>query len=428
MKPRPTCEELELKIRQLEEEAASRRNTDEALLHNEEKYRAILAGMEDGYFEVDLKGNLTFFNPALCKTLGYTARELMGMNNRCFMSEATAKEVFRIFSEVYRTGKSSPLWEWEIVAKDGSRRSIETSVSLVRDSLGQAVGFRGIGRDITERRLAEQRARLQQQQLFQASKMVALGTLVSGVAHEINNPNNFIMLNTPVLMEAWESAMPILDAYREAHGEFVLGGLNYSDMRGYIPTLFSGILDGSKRIQQIVEDLKHFLRKDTSDINQPVDVNAVVRSSISLLSNMIQKSTHRFSVHYAEELPRVRGSFQKLEQVVINLIQNACQALTEHNQSIEVSTRHDSATGQNVVAVRDEGVGISPENLPQILDPFFTTRHDSGGTGLGLSISSRIVEEHGGTMHFESEPGLGTRVEVALPTAPPRCPPMEARR
>lgn len=193
-------------------------------LDNDEKYRTIFAGMEDGYFEVDLKGNLTFFNPALCRAVGYSADELMGMNNRCFMSEVTAKEVFNVINEVFRTAKPSPLCEWEILARDGSRRSIEISVSLIRDSSGEPVGFRGTGRDITERIRAEERVRVLQQQLSQASKMVALGTLVSGVAHEINNPNNFIMLNTPLLQEAWEDAIPILDAYREAHGEFMLGG------------------------------------------------------------------------------------------------------------------------------------------------------------------------------------------------------------
>jgi signal transduction histidine kinase len=114
----------------------------------------------------------------------------------------------------------------------------------------------------------------------------------------------------------------------------------------------------------------------------------------------------------------VRGNFQKLEQVTINLIQNACQALTDQRQAIRVSTHHDAASNCIVITVWDEGAGIAPENLSQVQDPFFTTRHESGGTGLGLSISSRIVEEHGGTMNFESEVGMGTRVRVSLPVMP----------
>jgi polar amino acid transport system substrate-binding protein len=102
--------------------------------------------------------------------------------------------------------------------------------------------------------------------------------------------------------------------------------------------------------------------------------------------------------------------------------------LTDPRQAIHVSTHHDAASNCVVITVRDEGAGITPENLPQIQDPFFTTRHDSGGTGLGLPISSRIVEEHGGTMSFESEVGVGTSVTVGLPVLAPRCGSTEVSR
>jgi PAS domain S-box-containing protein len=371
--------------------------------------------MEDGYYEVDLSGNLTFINPAFCKHLGYSKKELVGMNNREFMTEDTAQNVFKTFNEVYRTGKPALAYDWETVTKDGKRKFVECSVALILDSSGQPTGFRGVGRDITERKKAEERERLHQEQLFQASKMVALGTLVSGVAHEVNNPNNFIRLNTPTLLEAWESIMPILEEYYEKNGDFIIGGLNYTEMREKIPILFSGILDGSKRIMQLVEDLKKFVRKDTSDMTQSVDINAVLKSAISLISNIINKSTSHFSVEYGKNLPLLSANFQRLEQVFINLIQNACQALPDSKRGIFVSTYWDEAMSNIVVNVKDEGVGIASEILAQITDPFFTTKHDSGGVGLGLSISSRIIEEHGGRMTFVSETGKGTTAEVILP-------------
>ena len=135
---------------------------------------------------------------------------------------------------------------------------------------------------------------MNQEQLFQASKMVALGTLVSGVAHEINNPNNFIMLNTPILREAWESTLPILEAHYKEHGDFLVGGMNYSTLREKAPLLFTGILDGSKRIMQIVQDLKSFIRKDISDMNQEVDINAVLESCLSLISNLQKPSNNLY--------------------------------------------------------------------------------------------------------------------------------------
>jgi len=146
-----------------------------------------------------------------------------------------------------------------------------------------------------------------------------------------------------------------------------------------------------------------------------VDVNAVLRSAVALLSNMIMKSTNLFSIEYGKNLPVIKGNFQRFEQVIINLVQNACQALPDFRKGVFVSTSYDEKRGNIVVKVEDEGSGIPPEMLPHIVDPFYTTKSDSGGLGLGLSISSRIVKEHGGTLTFTSEPGNGTRAEIVLP-------------
>ncbi len=388
---------------------------EEALRKSEEKYRTILHSLEEGYFEVDLAGNLVFFNDYLCKWSGYSRAELLGMNNRKFMDDETAMRVYQVYNEVFRTGEPANAFDWEMIKKDGTKGWIETSVSLIRDSNGQPIGFRGIGRDVTERKQMEEQAKVHQQQLMQAGKMVALGTLVSNVGHEINNPNNFIMLNAPLLKEAWQHVLPILDEYYEKDRDFTIGSVRYAEMRDRIPRLLSGISDGSKRINEIVEDLRGFLRRDASDMNQSVDLNAVLRSAISLLSNMINKSTSHFSVNYGDNLPKLRGNSHRLEQVIINLIQNACQALPDIRRGISLSTVYDEKMSGIVVKVQDEGVGIPSEVLPHITDPFFTTKSKSGGIGLGLSISSRIVKEHGGTMAFSSEPGKGTTAEITLP-------------
>jgi PAS domain S-box-containing protein len=396
-------------------EIMERVRAEEALRESEEKYRTILQSIEEAYYEVDLAGNLTFFNDSLRRQLGYSKDELMGMNNRQFMSAETAKRVYETFNSVYNTRQPARALDWEMIAKDGTRKIVELSVSLMRDLEGRPIGFRGVGRDITERKKAEEQAKLHQQQLMQASKMVALGTLVSGVAHEINNPNNFIMLNSPILKEAWEDALPLLEKYYEENGDFLIGGMNFTEMRQNIPMLFSGISDGAKRIKQIVDDLKTYVRDDTADLTQSVDIKAVIKSGVALLSNMIKKSTDRFSIEYGENIPLLKGNFQRLEQVMINLIQNACQALPDAKKGIFLTVQFIEEKSAIVIKVRDEGTGMHPETLLHITDPFFTTKHDSGGVGLGLSISAKIVEEHGGTMHFESEIGTGTTAEITLP-------------
>jgi PAS domain S-box-containing protein len=397
-------------------DVTERKQAEAALRESEERYRTILHSIEEFYYEVDLAGNLTFFNDAMAKFSGYSKEELMGMNNRKYMSEETAKKGYQTFNQVYQTGIPTKEFDWEFIRKDGTKRFFETSVSLMRGSTGQPIGFYGIGRDITERKQAEEQARLHQQQMMQVSKMVALGTLVSSVAHEINNPNNFIMLNAPLLLEAWESSKPILEEYYETNGDFIMGGMKYTEMYKNIPTLFSGILDGSKRIKQIIEDLRDFVRRDTSDMSQSVDINAVLKSAVTLLSNMIMKSTNHFSIEYGNPLPLFKGNFQRLEQVIINLVQNACQALPDNRKAIFVSTSYDEKKHGIVVNVEDEGTGIPSEILSHITEPFYTTKAHSGGLGLGLSISSKIVKEHGGTLTFTSESGKGTKAEIVLPT------------
>jgi PAS domain S-box-containing protein len=396
-------------------EIRGRLRVEEAMRESEEKYRTILNSIQEGYYETDLRGNMTFFNESLCRILGYTRDEMMGMNNRQYMSADAAKRVYNFFVNVYRTGEPETAFDWEVIAKNGAHKTVEASVALIRSSEGIPIGFRGVVRDITERKQAEEQAKQQQQQLMQASKMVALGVLVSGMAHEINNPNNFIMLNTPILREAWDRALPILEEYYKENGDFIIGGMNYSEMRKNISVLFSGILDGATRIKQIVDDLKAYVRRDDLVITQSLDMNAVVKSSLSLVSHLIGKSTEHFSIDYGRDLPSISGNFQRLEQVVINVIQNACQALPDRNRSIFVSTSYNEEMDAVILEVRDQGIGIPAENLPHIMDTFFTTKQHSGGIGLGLSISKKIIEEHGGRLTFTSEVGKGTTVDIIIP-------------
>jgi len=142
-----------------------RRQAEEALRESEEKYRSILENIEDGYYEVDLAGNLTFFNDSLCGIIGYSRDEMMGMNNRQYLDKENAKKVFQAFNQVYTTGKPTKGFDWEIIRKDGTRRFVEASASLIRNLEGEPAGFRGIVRDITERKRAEKEIRRRSQEL-----------------------------------------------------------------------------------------------------------------------------------------------------------------------------------------------------------------------------------------------------------------------
>jgi signal transduction histidine kinase len=292
----------------------------------------------------------------------------------------------------------------------------EEQLVTAKKALFKAIAER-LGR-IIERKQAEEQARRQREQLMQADKMVALGTLVSGIGHEINNPNNFILLNVPFLKGAWESALAILDTHYRQHGDFRLRGVPFTEAREILPQLLDDIRDGARRIKRIVDELKDYARPQETRLDEQVDINKVVQSAVTLSHPFIRKRTQAFSAEYAKDIPRLRGSAQRIEQVVINLLQNACEALQDARRGVSVRTAADTDGQAVTITVCDEGEGVSEENLRRITDPFFTTKRDSGGTGLGLSISARIVQDHGGSLRFNSTVGEGTVATVSLPTVP----------
>ena len=267
----------------------------------------------------------------------------------------------------------------------------------------------------TQNRESQKNEKLYQEQLFQAAKMTSLGTLVAGVAHEINNPVAVIMLNAPLLRKISDSAAMILDEHSGENEDFRIGSMNYPELRKKVPMLIDSISEGAERIKLIVDDLKDYSRETNLEMGDVVDINAVSDKAVSLVHNLIKKSTYNFGFEKEEGVPFFSGNRGKIEQIVINLLINACQSLDDMEEAITLRTYHDKATDTVCVKVADQGSGMTRETLSMIRDPFFTTRRDSGGTGLGLSISDRIIREHNGTLEFKSEPGDGTEVKAAFP-------------
>ncbi len=255
---------------------------------------------------------------------------------------------------------------------------------------------------------------LQQQQLIQADKMSSLGILVSGVAHEINNPTGLLLLNLPVLKESWHDSQEILEEHYKKHGDFTFAGLKYSRLRDDIPLMIEEMHEGAKKIKNIVEDLKDFTRHDSAQ-DEIINLNEVVAAAIRLVENTIRKSTYHFSVDYAKNLPPLNASSQRIEQVIINLILNACQALSSHHEKVNIKTQHNLKDKTVELVVSDTGCGIATENINRLTDPFFTTKRELGGTGLGLSVSASIIQAHNGKLVYESEINKGTIVTLTLP-------------
>ncbi len=390
--------------------------SESALRESEKKHRALLESASEGIVITNETGKMVMVNAKTEKLFGYHRDELIGQSVELLLPEKLQEGHQQHRLEYRQDMQQRPMGKGRHLTgqrKDSSEFPVEISLSPVRTDEGTLV--MSFISDISERKRAQEVAKEQQQQLMQADKMATLGILVSGVAHEINNPNNYILLNGKILSRAWNDVAPILEKYYQEHGDFSLAGMAYSKAHKKIGQLIGGISEGAKRIQKIVQSLKDFARQEREDIQQQVDINSVVESAIVIINNLIKKSTHNFSVQYGQDIPNIRGNFQQLEQVVINLITNSCQALPDQDRAITVVTEYDADAHRVRLRVTDEGPGISEENLKRILDPFFTTKRDAGGTGLGLSISYNIAKDHGGKLDFNSEPGKGTTVTLSLP-------------
>jgi signal transduction histidine kinase len=255
--------------------------------------------------------------------------------------------------------------------------------------------------------------RTYQRQIQQADKLASLGQLVSGIGHEINNPNQFIRGNIKILKQALDDMLPIVDAYRQAHPELKIARLQYDFFRQHIMTLVDDMAHGSERIKGIVEGLRRFARRDEGLLIDTVDVNTVIEAATRLVQNEVGKHAE-IKLELEPDLPIFTGNSQKIEQVLINLIVNASQAMPDDRKGT-VWVRSRAEDGHVVVEVQDNGKGMSEKTVKQIFDPFFTTKRASGGTGLGLPIAYRIVEEHGGTIAVNSQLGAGSTFQVRLP-------------
>lgn len=394
-----------------------RRQADDALRRSEEQYRLLAETAQDFIVALDEKGRINYVNQAWTKAGGYSPGELRGRAFTALLPADRRAAFDRHLSNGMYTDGEHRLDDTELLTRTGRPIPVEiTAVPLTETT--EPLRILITARDMTEKKRAAEQARIHREQLFQADKMATLGTLVSGVAHEINNPIMFVMLNAPILEKIWSEALPILDEHHATHGNFKLGNLPYEQVRERMPRLLDDLVDGAKRVKSIVSDLKDFARKESSSKTDDIDINDITRKAAALVSNLIKKSTHHFTVDYGADLPKFKGNAQRMEQLIINLLVNACQALPDMNCALTVKTRSNDDADQVTIQITDTGVGMSGEVLQRIKDPFYTTKRESGGTGLGLAISERIVDDHGGQMRFSSQLGQGTTVEVVIPMNP----------
>jgi PAS domain S-box-containing protein len=400
----------------LQREMGERQQAADALRASEERFRAITESANDAIISADSSGHIVSWNAKAEAIFGYTVEEILGAPLTQLMPARYHAAHRQHLTQWAATGASRLVGttvEFVGVRKDGGEFPLEMSLSTWSTAHGRYVT--GIIRDLTAQKELQETTRQQRMQLIQANKMTALGTLVSGVAHEINNPNQVVLMNSGVLAKAWDDAVGILDTYERENGTFALGGLPYTEMRDTIPALIGDVHDGARRIERIIDDLKDFARPRVRGVHTVLQLNDAVQRALRLLAHLSKQHTDHFHVNLAQGLPSLRGDAQHVEQIVVNLLTNALEALPDRRHGVTVTTAFDTAERSVLLEVHDEGVGIPLEHIARLCDPFFTTKDESGGTGLGLAITSSLVRVHGGRLSFASEPGKGTCARVTFP-------------
>lgn len=406
--------ELDSAYTKLKEENELTLKVKEELRESEDRFRQIFENSEDAIILATLHDRMIIdVNSTAERIFKKSRSELISGGLQCLCHQDSYSNLFPAINQIIQDDSPGIIEKFECQLSPGGDVHILSFHGKRIPLQGTEVIYMTF-RDITARIRLEQQALEIQARLIQANRMTSLGTMVSSVVHEINNPNNFLLLNAGIVKRIWEDIVPQLETNCCHHDDCPLGQENWCEIRTYMDDAVKGIEQGATRISDIVSNLKSFGRTGSFRNDAVADVNAVVQLSTSILSHHIANTTQKFKLDLVEGLPRVKGSARQLEQVVINLIQNSLIALPDADHGVTVSTGQEPGSGDIFIRVKDEGTGIPPEIAARIMEPFFTTRLERGGTGLGLAISSTIVKEYGGRITFKSEPGAGTTFTVWL--------------
>jgi PAS domain S-box-containing protein len=365
----------------------------------------------------DLEANVLFWNKGAENIFGYKAEEMVGRQkiNILYPDDET-KEIINEINALILKHKRGISREVRELTKDGRKLWIHLNLTPTFDEIGRVVGVLGVGEDITERVEAEETLRNSQEQLYQAQKMESLGALVAGAAHEINNPINLIMYNIPLLQKVWHDFLPVLNEYAERNPVRKYGGLTYDFLDKNLDQLLLDMDMAASRVAKIVTDLKNFARQSNVADKKTMQLNTAVENAMRLAQTTLRKSGVFLELDLDPDLPLIKGNLQSIEQIILNIIINAVQAIDHDQGKIKITTGFQNKYGRIYIAISDNGRGVAPSISDKIFDPFVTDKQAEGGTGLGLSVTYSLVKAHDGEISFKSKEGKGTTFTVTFPT------------
>lgn len=347
----------------------------------------ILESSIDAVITTDHKGYITYVNRSFRELVGLRGHQIIGKHISIYYKDGI-DQARQIMNKLREFGR---IRDYEFDMRVGDKITpIRTSDTLLYDDYGEIVGTMGVFQDITARKKLSEKLSATQAELIHAVKMRALGDLVTGVAHEINNP----LMASDTFLHLLESEL--------------------DDKPGLKKRVLL-LKECNKRIQNIVKKLKEFSRHAEFEFTA-MDVNDAVLSVLEITRQQLLNQGIEVELRLSENLPKVLGDKNQIEQVLLNLISNARDAMDGKSQKVLTIQTDLSKKGRQVeIGVKDTGIGMTAEQIEQIFNPFFTTKDSGKGIGLGLSICYRIIEAHQGKIGVKSKLNKGTKFIVSLP-------------
>jgi signal transduction histidine kinase len=406
--------ELEKRVEQrtvaLQKEVKDRKQVQRELLRSKAMLQSVFDGISEPLLFLDKNLTLKILNKSAFEYYGKKGRDALGKPcyfaflkrsnpcEDCIIASAVSEGRYGNFE---RKGFMKPERLERVIIYPVRKKSGSNGSFIVRIS------------DITESKMLERR-------LIQNEKMASLGVLISGIAHEINNPNNYISVNIPILRDYLNVVIPIVDEYAQNHPDLEIMHMSYAEFREDIFELLDNVQHGSRQIKSIVRDLKGFSKPDAHQKNEKIDLKPLIEKVISFCRAKIERNVKTFKIQIPEHLPEARVESQLLEQILINLLINAAQAFdqpADNNSMVHLSVSVDNGRKNRlVIEVSDNGKGMDEGTMEKIFDPFFTTKSLEGGTGLGMYIVHNLIEKLDGKIEVESRLGQGTHFKVILDT------------
>jgi C4-dicarboxylate-specific signal transduction histidine kinase len=395
----------------LRAEISERKHVEQQLQQNMIMLQAIFDGISDNLILVNKNMGIKLINKAAGKYYGISSsRDVVGRRcyqmagrpgpcDDCALPTAILEKKTITFE---RKGLMNPDKFEQVVVYPLVEKEFNTEDAIIRIS------------DITEKKLFERKIR-------QSEKMASIGILVSAIAHEINNPNNFISFNIPILKEYLEELIPIIDEFvgNDQRREFFQ--MPYDEFRQDLFKILDNIGHGSERISAFVANLKEFTYSDKNRIDKWIDLSAVIQKAIALCKNKVRNNVKTLSVEIPPNIPPILSDPHALQHILINLLLNAAQAANKEDAWIKLSVSSGQTPSDHIIIeVSDNGCGMDEKTRQHLFDPFFTTKSIGEGTGLGLYVCYTLIGELGGRIDVDSEPGQGSTFKVILQKKDPQ--------